>query len=419
MKSFVSFVLDEARKNPELNPKVSINSIIQQHYDDAPELSGTSTKNSFVSFTVIDKLGINPKSPYDTPIGVGYSYPSEYIIKKIGPNKPMSKLPFAGKSEFANVFSVSGNIVDLGKLSDSDLKGYYQKIGNIYADAMGAPGGGTEWKSAVDAVEKVILEAGKQAKFKTPGGKFWYVTMEVSKMLMSAPNWRSKSNHPVSWNVLFRKMGIDGFVDMGKGIIHTAEPTQAFFLSKEVIKNVKRYFNKYSPDSVNPGVGLGQTLKQVKLFKALTEKETIERIEAMIANGDEEYVIELAFGQNTNVTVLKTILKKYGNKMPKDDLTRLFWAKPMSIQWIPNPSEEISALAISIDAWAIEKIQNPSEKLQLKAVSKDPEVLKFLPDPSEKIQLAALEKNPVFIYSIKKPTPKAIEYAKAQGVVDL
>ena len=33
----------------------------------------------FISFVNVDKVGINPKSPYDTPIGV-YTYPLDNVI---------------------------------------------------------------------------------------------------------------------------------------------------------------------------------------------------------------------------------------------------------------------------------------------------------------------------------------------------
>ena len=135
MQSFKQY-LQEARKNPELNPKISVNQEIISHLDNAKKLSGTAVKNSFVSFTQIDKLGINPSSKYDTPLGI-YSYPAEYVEKQTGKDKPMSTLPFAGSSPFANIFSVRGNIVDLNNLSNRDLQQYYEKLSNFYAEFKG------------------------------------------------------------------------------------------------------------------------------------------------------------------------------------------------------------------------------------------------------------------------------------------
>ena len=71
----ISDTLSEARKNPGQNPKTSINAIIQKAYDETTDMVTPTTKNLFVSFTTVDKLGINPQSHYDTPLGI-YSYPA-------------------------------------------------------------------------------------------------------------------------------------------------------------------------------------------------------------------------------------------------------------------------------------------------------------------------------------------------------
>ena len=71
--SFLEF-LKEARRNPELNPKTSINQEIQDYVD-------SSTEPAFVSFTSLDKLGINPNSVHKTPIGI-YAFPASYVLEK-------------------------------------------------------------------------------------------------------------------------------------------------------------------------------------------------------------------------------------------------------------------------------------------------------------------------------------------------
>ena len=69
----------EARKNPELNPKESVNKQLKDLYDATTDtIPGSNIKNLFVSFTDLDKLGINPTSRYNTPIGI-YAYPAEYV----------------------------------------------------------------------------------------------------------------------------------------------------------------------------------------------------------------------------------------------------------------------------------------------------------------------------------------------------
>jgi hypothetical protein len=61
----------------------------------------------FVSFTSLPKLGINPKTPYDTPAGI-YSYPVYYVIENYDPKNGAFTVPFAAEQEYVHVFQVSG-----------------------------------------------------------------------------------------------------------------------------------------------------------------------------------------------------------------------------------------------------------------------------------------------------------------------
>ena len=60
-----------------------------------------TTKNLFVSFTTVDKLGINPQSHYDTPLGI-YSYPAEFIVDNIGDYTSMKDWKKGEKLMFMN-----------------------------------------------------------------------------------------------------------------------------------------------------------------------------------------------------------------------------------------------------------------------------------------------------------------------------
>ena len=106
----------EKRSNAELNPKVSVNQeIITALNSNTGQIAGIA--NCFVSFTALEKLGINPQSTYDTPIGI-YAYPAEYVVKMAGETSQMSDtLPFAGEQPFVNIFSVKGNIINLKTVS--------------------------------------------------------------------------------------------------------------------------------------------------------------------------------------------------------------------------------------------------------------------------------------------------------------
>ena len=107
----------EARKNPDLNPKTPINDIISSAVDNTTdEIAGT--KNLFVSFTAIEKIGVNPLSKYSTPIGI-YAYPGEYVKSHVGSAGPMTLLPMAGEQPYANTFKAHGNIINLATISSA------------------------------------------------------------------------------------------------------------------------------------------------------------------------------------------------------------------------------------------------------------------------------------------------------------
>ena len=252
-------ILLEARKNPQLNPKVSINNIVRRAYLQAGKLS-IGVKNSFVSFTEIEKLGINPKSTFRTPLGI-YCYPSEYILKqthtllkKQGNELPMSSLPFAGENPYINIFNIDGHILridnmtldkynELLALLRTTLKSKYNKVYDIEKQ-----------------FDKIIDESFDKAFHKMLlGGLLWYITMELSIYIGK----QTSKSSILLWNVLFRDIGIDCVVDIGKGIIHEAEPTQAVIFNVQAIRNNIRADNKYSKQYIDSRINDGSDIKRI------------------------------------------------------------------------------------------------------------------------------------------------------------
>ena len=213
----------EARKNPELNPKVSLNAELKTYVD-------KFGKDGFISFTSVDKLGINPGSDYDTPIGI-YAYPVMYAYHDVlGDDQHARRLPFAGENPYATLFSAKNGVIDLHTFSESDLASAIKKLKLVY---------GTR------DVETSVSYALQSGRVQTPGGQLWAITMELSKII-------KHGEPPIVWNKIFRSIGINGCVDSaGEDIIHPNEPTQAVFFKKPgVIENEKRVLNKYAPTSM-------------------------------------------------------------------------------------------------------------------------------------------------------------------------
>ena len=101
------FNFEEARKNPEMNPHIGAWDYVDKYQYD-PDV--------YISFTEIDKIGLNPQSKYNTPLGI-YTYPlkefaEKYIFGSMSAVDEYNKLhikntvgsyaPFAGNAKYIN-----------------------------------------------------------------------------------------------------------------------------------------------------------------------------------------------------------------------------------------------------------------------------------------------------------------------------
>lgn len=205
--------LFEKRKNPEINTKTSALAELEKY---------RGRDDVFVSFTddvtlgrgqpkrspSAPKLGINPINRYGTPTGI-YSYPINYVLDKKG------RVPFAGTLPYIWVIQSTGNLLDLCKYTETDLDDDIEKLEKIHD------------------FTRFARENTRMASVQTPGGKLWYVLMKVAEQYGA----ETKTRPTTAWAKLIRELGYTGAYDScGEGIIHNAEPTQAFFVSRSVIK---------------------------------------------------------------------------------------------------------------------------------------------------------------------------------------
>lgn len=262
---FIQEIL-EARKNPEQNPKISVNEYIEQALARAEPLGDTNFKNLFVSFTDLPKLGINPQSRYNTPIGI-YAYPAEYVIDKTtqygdkSSTLTMQSLPFAGGKPWANIFRArsGANIINLQRLSEAEYNDYCEKLIGLLTKIPSNFMGITEVLDRFYA-ETIVLDlmykSDRQARVSSSyGGKLWYITYSISDNITG--------NKPVVWTSLFRRIGIDGFVDPDTEIIHPSEPTQAVFFGGNTVDLLATVANKYTPRKVASRRELGKEKHEI------------------------------------------------------------------------------------------------------------------------------------------------------------
>jgi hypothetical protein len=282
--------LSERIYDPELGEGVSSTEYIFEKY-----YKSKNPEDYFISFTAIDKLGINPRSKYETPIGI-YTYPVEEFFNQYvgfsGPDKLTDKefkighfAPFAGQHPHVWVVKVNRNagkfIEDYDNYSqkeyDNDVKfimeeyknkidyiirksindvdnHHYSLFNNLvnfstkYADAYSLSkaieSNEVSDRELEDLTEKVIEYWAEEARhYKIKLGRMWNITREFS------------GRDPVKWNKLWRNMGYIGVTDRsGFGFIHPNEKIQAlFFLTKAftVVDKVQNIEASIKPEEVD------------------------------------------------------------------------------------------------------------------------------------------------------------------------
>jgi hypothetical protein len=239
----------EARSHANINKTISTYEQLLK-YKDNP--------NIFISFTEINKIGINPSSPYDTPLGI-YCYPLQKIWQhyKIDIKKSLDSLPFQSHTKYIQVLEWNGNgnfIKDLATTyNDSDLRKDIKSIKDLYPDKIFNAD-----ITDIDELNKTINTAIARALADSAASKFFNVCKNVTSALSTPITKRvddksffpdikevTPSQSARNWNALLRKLGYAGMADLsGRGIIHTNEPIQAFFTSTEFFNHVDTVINK-------------------------------------------------------------------------------------------------------------------------------------------------------------------------------
>ena len=175
----------------------------------------------FVHFSFFNKVGINPRSGFDTPNGF-YGYP---LTNEIFKQLISGKLPFAQERPYIHVFSYGGELLNLKHYGNGQFQSDMRKL-----------------ISNNKVTEDEAKRFASEARNPSPSGKFWNIT----RMIANGPN---------RWNALFQWLGYGGVVDLGLGIIHPQEPEQMVIFDTPGIIQVKTMINPYvsrlTPDYTN------------------------------------------------------------------------------------------------------------------------------------------------------------------------
>ena len=117
----------------------------------------------YISYSDLPKLGINPKTNYDTPAGI-YCYP----LKPMYPSVHGNTIPFAGDRRYVLVLQYNtGRVLEIGNYNEAeyqkDLQTLRTNIPNMF-------------KISSEVFDDIVDDGENNARQKTPSGKLWNVT---------------------------------------------------------------------------------------------------------------------------------------------------------------------------------------------------------------------------------------------------
>jgi hypothetical protein len=224
------------RKNSLLNPK-------ENAYDKIVSYRGA---NKYISFTKFPKLGINPRSTFDTPIGI-YTYPLDFLIDEhFVDGKIWAPYPGEESRTFAWIIEPASRVFDLntGHIDVSNLSmllyRYVFKLVEKHRIGFSKKDEVLAFEEIRNLGEEAYETAREDAGDDGDGRFVWYFTHNFATHSSEYLDGIIEANPHVLWNRMLRLLGYDVWVDDGDSIIHENEPTQAVFLTIKSFKLVEK-----------------------------------------------------------------------------------------------------------------------------------------------------------------------------------
>jgi len=205
LENYISELLNEDK------PIGAKNRELWQNYLEKRYMSRDDIEDYFVTFVSEDKVGINPKSIWDTPNGVLY-YPVSWVLD--------NQVPFRGQNKPKKIKVLK--IISKKSLSNNLSKNEYQEKINQLQKEYGLS-------------DELVNGWSEDAKVQTYFGKLWNVTRIIAKHL-------KKEKTSNIWSTILLHLGYDVVIDNGDGVIHENEKTQTVFLNPKSYKVVGEEF---------------------------------------------------------------------------------------------------------------------------------------------------------------------------------
>ena len=253
-------LLLELRRNPGQNQKIAGHKEAIQFL----KSKGCTQENDNgygVSMTTIPKLGVNPSSKYNTPVGIYFYTAAHYIdVKGHG-----GYLEFQDDAPYIQIFKFSPDkVLSIDSLSP-DQYGDYIKL--LYSNINSVA-------TLLSASEEVVtrklgeflIEAPRESKVKTYGGYLWYVLWQLSRFHLKVKNrpQGQAQRSSIIWNSLFRLIGVDIIIDDGSEVIHENEPSQGVVINPRSIQHATTIENtRPMPPHEAEKVKISNTAKKI------------------------------------------------------------------------------------------------------------------------------------------------------------
>ena len=263
------------RKQKAAKDKVSfqnLNTMIESDMiDHMYNVAVNSNNTQYISFTAIDKIGINPRSVYNTPVGI-YCYPltkasgdPSVILDLMVTLESFEDIPYMKNSPYIYMFQAKNKEkgLILSEYTDEQLEADKQKL---YAYLNSKNDQITE-----DIFDAIVKDSQDNALVETPGGYLWNLT-RVSSLILSgaitikesslstqnqsiineySPSRTQAAKSPIQWTVMLHKVLKYDYIDDSndQGIIHENETTQAVFFNATTLSVSERFINPRSPQN--------------------------------------------------------------------------------------------------------------------------------------------------------------------------
>ncbi len=216
----VTELLSELRRNPSQNQPTNQREHLADYLRELGR-SGADITNWAVSMTTVPKLGINPNSRYQTPIGI-YFYPARYFLKHADQG-----LPFMDDASNIQLFRIEGPVLEIDDVTDAE---YRQLVERLVALAP-------QMRVSGPLLRGIIRDSVEGANVNSAGGRLWYIMYR-----MSGEGTGSGRAH-VMWNWMIRQLGYVAVRDGGEGIIHSNEPTQGMVVDPRAVQDHQQFKN--------------------------------------------------------------------------------------------------------------------------------------------------------------------------------